>query len=389
MLGADKRHHSPFLFFAQIAQIPVNMGQNWALAWWVVSVFFCPARQNYTHQLPIFHPRYSPRMASIVPVAKGYRVQISVNKQRASRTLPTHRAAKDWAAATETAMRSSQALAPGLRHSLRDALVRYRDEVAPTKRGERAERIRVARLLMRRDLPLDAPIAHLSPGDLAMWRDERLREVSPGTVLRELGVIGAMLEVARREWRWIASNPLRDVRKPSAPQHRERVLTWREIRAMARSMGWRPGVRIGSVSQAAAGAFLLALRTGMRAGELCALRWDQVREAKLLAVGTKTGSREVPLSAKAARLVRAMSGWDHERVFGVDSRTLDTLFRRHRQRVGLDGFVFHDTRHTAATWIARDGRLDVLSLCKMFGWRDPKFAMIYYNPTAEDLAARL
>jgi hypothetical protein len=34
-------------------------------------------------------------------------------------------------------------------------------------------------------------------------------------------------------------------------------------------------------------------------------------------------------------------------------------------------------------------RLDLLDLCKMFGWSNPKMAMRYYNPTASDIAARL
>ena len=39
---------------------------------------------------------------------------------------------------------------------------------------------------------------------------------------------------------------------------------------------------------------------------------------------------------------------------------------------------------TAATWMAR--KLEVLDLCKTFGWSNPKMAMVYYNPTAEDIA---
>ncbi len=56
---------------------------------------------------------------------------------------------------------------------------------------------------------------------------------------------------------------------------------------------------------------------------------------------------------------------------------------------GLSRFTFHDTRHTAATWIGRSGKLQLLELCKMFGWSDPKMAMIYFNPSADDLANKL
>lgn len=55
----------------------------------------------------------------------------------------------------------------------------------------------------------------------------------------------------------------------------------------------------------------------------------------------------------------------------------------------MSGFTFHDARHTAATQIGSAGRIGVLDMCKMFGWKDPKMAMTYYNPTAEEIARRL
>jgi integrase len=82
-----------------------------------------------------------------------------------------------------------------------------------------------------------------------------------------------------------------------------------------------------------------------------------------------------------------MRGWDERMVFGVPVKSLDAQFRKYRERAGLSGFTFHDSRHTAATWMAR--KLDVLDLCKAFGWADPKHAMIYYNPTASDIAKRM
>ena len=49
--------------------------------------------------------------------------------------------------------------------------------------------------------------------------------------------------------------------------------------------------------------------------------------------------------------------------------------------------TFHDTRHEACTRLAR--KLDVLDLAKMIGHRDPRSLMIYYNPTASEIAKRL
>lgn len=71
----------------------------------------------------------------------------------------------------------------------------------------------------------------------------------------------------------------------------------------------------------------------------------------------------------------------------MPATTLDAMFRKYRERAGLDGFTFHDTRHTAATWLAQ--RLHVLDLCRVFGWKGTNRAMTYYNPTASEIARRL
>ena len=34
-------------------------------------------------------------------------------------------------------------------------------------------------------------------------------------------------------------------------------------------------------------------------------------------------------------------------------------------------------------------KIGVMDLCKMFGWTDPKMAMVYLSPSADDIAARL
>lgn len=345
-----------------------------------------PCVTKCTIEFPKILPREFP-MASIQPTPNGqYRAQVCVRKHRRSDTFRTLREAKIWAAATETELRSlpDNELKPG--HTLQDALDRFGEEVSPTHRGERWEIIRLGRLA--KSLPAKKRIRDVTTTDLAAWRDERLKQVSAGAVLRELGLLSSVFETARREWRWIDTNVVKDIRKPRTPDHRERVITTREIRALVTAMGYRPGRRVETISQAVAVLFLVALRTGMRASELCGLTWDRIYQSHCRLPLTKNGkAREVPLSYKAKRRIEQMRGWDSDLVFAISSGTLDSLFRRYRERAGLSGFTFHDSRHTAATWMSR--KVDVLTLCKIFGWRDPKMAMTYYNPKAEDVAKLL
>lgn len=159
---------------------------------------------------------------------------------------------------------------------------------------------------------------------------------------------------------------------------------------MLRAMGWSARAPVRAVAQAVAWCFVLALQSGMRAGELCGLVWADVQADHVLlhAGRTKTGkARAVPLSATAQRTLDAMRGWDDDRVFGLHAQTLDAMFRKYRARAGLEGFTFHDARHTAATRLAP--LVDVLTLCKIFGWVSATRALVYYNPSGSDLARRI
>lgn len=330
-------------------------------------------------------------MASITKTAKGYRAQVYVRGQRDSKVTRTRREAEAWAAARETELRDQVTRPAGERKTLRDVLLRYADEVAPTKRGGRWEGVRLQRMAREDALPLDAPVARLTPEQVAAWRDVRKAEVSTGTVLREIGLLSCVLEHARREWRMLSVNPVADVRKPPKPAHRRRVISWREARAMCRALNYCALGPVLEKRQAVALMFLVALRTGMRAGELAALTWDRVHPHHC-STPHKTGAdladlRDVPLEPRARRLIERARGRHSVRVFDVTSATLDALFRRARVQAGLSGFTFHDARHAAATRLAR--RVDVLTLCKIFGWSSTAQALTYYNPSAADIAAML
>ena len=317
-----------------------------------------------------------------------WRVQFMVKGVRDGGTFPTAREANEYQVRRTAELLAVKSGKVGTVKTLRDALRRYAEEVSPTKRGESKEIIRLA-AFERQALPLDKKLADLTTADLALWRDSRLAVNARGSVLRDMTLLGSVLEVARREWQWIEANPMRDVKRPANPDHRQRVISGVEVRRMLRVMGYTRGPA-RSVSQAVACAFLLALSTGMRAGEICGLTWDRVRGDHVRLLETKNGTaRDVPLSTVARRIVARMEGFDAVLVFGITSQTLDALFRKYRDRAGLAGFTFHDSRHTAATRLALSGKVQALELCAIMGWRNPKQAMTYFNPTASQLAARL
>jgi integrase len=329
-------------------------------------------------------------MATFYRLPSGrWRAQIKTKGARDSESFPTKSAAIRWAADREAQLEHEASAGPERLYALSDVLTRYRDEVTPARRGARAERTRIDAMIRHYPGLVSLKLAALTPERLGQWRDERLLEVKRSTVTRYMTVITSALEHARREWRWIKVNPMRDVKRPAGTKHRERTLQWREIRRMLKAAGYAPG-RCKTVTEATARAMLFALRCGMRAGEVCALRWEDVHSdyARVeLQKGIVEEGRDVPLSRGARRVLEGMRGWDDRLVFGFHRQTLDAMFRKLRMRAGLTGFTYHDTRHTAATIISR--KVDVLTLCKIFGWKDLKRALTYYNPSASEIAKRL
>ena len=95
--------------------------------------------------------------------------------------------------------------------TVRDLLIRYRDEVTPGKRGAAMERYKIETLLSH---PIaSATLQALSPSYVAGYRDDRLKTVQASTVRRELSVLRHCFEVSRKEW----GIPMSDISAPGTP----------------------------------------------------------------------------------------------------------------------------------------------------------------------------
>lgn len=320
-------------------------------------------------------------MASIRKMATGgFRAEVARQGVRKSKVFPTKTAAKEWAARQEHIILHGDEIAAG--GSFGDMLDRYAREVSTTKRGGPWEIVRIEKL--RRDPIAERRLADLKPADFSDWRDRRMREVAPASVIRELQLMSSAMNVARKEWGLIKVNPISDVRKPTKPQPRDRLATDDEMKRLAHSAG----SDLSHATARAFHAFLFAVETGMRAGEIAGLTRERVdlqtRVAKLIT--TKNGRpRDVPLSTEAVRLIKQLPVADP--VFGLQSRQLDVLWRKLRDRAGVEGLTFHDSRHMAITRLSK--KLDVLALARMVGHTNLNQLNSYYNETAEELAKRL
>ena len=319
-------------------------------------------------------------MASIIKHKKGWRALINIQKIRRSKVFSTKQEAKDWAAREEYKIKNEARVVADM--PLSEVLMRYEREVSPSRRGHRWESMRLVKIAKE--------IGHHRLGDLdatkiAAWRDARLRQVSPASVRREMGLVSAVLRVARQEWGLLNHDPTEGVRMPQKPVPRDRLPTREEMERLAHVAG----TDLTKTKARVWHAFRFACETAMRAGEIAGLTWDNIDVSARVAhlPITKNGySRDVPMSKAAMALLEELPKMDP--VFGLTTQQIDANFRGMKARAQVEGLRFHDSRAQALTMLSR--KVDVLTLAKISGHRDLRILQnVYYRETAASIAARL
>lgn len=326
-------------------------------------------------------------MASIVKDGERWKAQVCVGGIRKMKRLDTKAQAKSWAAQMEVELGKMDGVV-SVDHTLGNIFQRYASEVSETKKGAHWEIVRLK--MFERFSIAGVRLIDLRREHFEHYIVERMATVKSSSVNRELNLISHCLTQARR-WRLMTHNPMEDLKRPKDPAHRDRRISQREIDLVLHALNYDENAAVIQQQQKVAVAFLLAIESGMRAGEICSLTAANVNLVDQTAFlpDTKNGrARSVPLSKEAVRLLRRLEPWGQDgSVFGLASGALSTLFKRGVGKTDIEDLTFHDTRHEAITRLAK--RLDVLDLARMVGHRDIKQLLTYYNKSAAELAAQL
>ena len=319
-----------------------------------------------------------------------YQWQAQVRKKGQSlqtKIFETRALAAQWARSIEVEMDKGVFVSRAEAESttLKELLERYLDEITPLKKGAASETNRL-KALMR--LPLAQRfVASIRGMDIASFRDERLRKVTPSTVKQDLVLLGHMFEVAPKEWGIHFHNPVRDIKLPSENRPRDRRLhAGEETRLLeacreARNPWLLPVVQLA-----------LELETAMRQGELIRLRWEHIHLNRRTAhlPDTKNGeSRTVQLSTTAIRVLRTLPRSLHGQAFpGVTTEAIKRAYIRAVRRAGIEDLRFHDLRHEATTRLFEKG-LNIMEVASITGHKDLRMLRRYTHLKAEDLAQKL
>jgi integrase len=296
----------------------------------------------------------------------------------------------------------------------------------------------------------DTPLRRLTPARIEAFREGLLTEdrLSRSAMRQVMNVLNGILTRAQRQG-WISHNPAVDVEPIPMPRSSGdfNVLTTVQVEAVARAAaeGWtavEPGTRTAGGRTATrvpaahakqltrqrqadaelyAAAIRFAAHSGLRLGELRALRWRDVRfdnavvhvrrnaptsaPAAVAEKAPKSGRvRSVPLTDDAARTLDALSR--RERFTGsddyvfpsptgaiIDGGKVRDSFYEGLKAAGLghlrekeDPLVFHDLRHTFGTLAVRVA--PVTDVKEWMGHADLSTTMRYVHHVPRHDAAR-
>jgi integrase len=249
----------------------------------------------------------------------------------------------------------------------------------------------------------DQPLERITSETIERWLSVRLREgkLSRRSLQKMLVLLNGIFRRARRVWK-LQCNPVSEIERPTIAKRTDIAFySPEEVHALARNANDEQDAAI----------FVTAALTGLRMGELLALRWRDVdfpaysiRVTASYSVGTlgtpKSGcGRVVPLADEVAHTLarlgnrRYCTGPDDLVFIGqtgsyLDGSALRRRFKRARDAAGLRPLRFHDLRHTFGSIAIRTA--DPRELQEWMGHSDFSTTQIYmhYRPRA-DAARRL
>lgn len=253
---------------------------------------------------------------------------------------------------------------------------------------------------MVRDMTAEKLEKYLSEKKKAGRKDGK-GGLSAKTIGDILFVLKSALKLAQRKHGYVDSGEIMDLKSPAVGKRRVETFGQKETEQMSNILLANWNLENASV--------FLTLNTGIRLGELCALKWsdldEQENELRIrrtvlrLKKGSKTqlviqtpkseqSRRDLPLQPELVELLAKLrnSASDDSYLFSggtkpVDPRTVQYRFRRFLSRYHLSIHNFHVLRHSFASRCIEKG-MDAKCLSEILGHANIKTTLqLYVHPS--------
>lgn len=205
------------------------------------------------------------------------------------------------------------------------------------------------------------------------YLDSMVGEYANPTINRHRALILGLLNKAHKDWEWITEVPF--VKKYEEQKVRVKFLTREQVEALMKELPFHLEMMAR-----------FSLETGLRQSNVKNLKWSEIDfERKYIicqAENMKNGKYlNVPLNKRALQVLDVCKDMHSEYVFTYEGNApIQTVssraWRKALKRCNLEGFRWHDLRHTWASWHVQNGT--PLAVLKEFGgWSSLDMVMKY------------
>lgn len=327
-------------------------------------------------------------MATIRKRNGKFQVQIRLKGSKTiTKTFKTKSEAVIWSKVTETEKYRNQGSQEQLYYhseTIGDLLERYFIEIL-SKRYWYKREVSILRRFQRSEI-YNIKVAELREGDVARYRDHRLKTVKPATVVRELSIGSHCLTIAQSEWGVrLSGNVFKSVRKPKVRNSRERRISkdeWHRLVESDRRRGKKSMMYI----------IELAIETAMRKGELLNAKRSDVDFSQSTLHIPKTKNeypRTIPLTPRAMEIIQSIETKDdNSSIISVNYYTLNSWWVGLLKAAGIRNLRWHDLRHEGISKHFEHG-LSVPEVAMISGHRDYQMLRRYTHIKPANVAAKL
>lgn len=212
---------------------------------------------------------------------------------------------------------------------------------------------------------------------------------SPTSINYEIGLLSHAFKIAKTDWGWVTANPVDNVSREKIDNLIKRWLTLEEeSKLLAASPRWLAEL------------IRFSIQTGLRRGEILALKWSQIDMGKKVFTIYEQKNQEVdtlPLNEVAMQILAERS---KVRQLRGDLVFFNSAGRQHGavnlrkshlravKRSGINSLRWHDLRHTFASRLLQGG-VDSFKVQKLGRWKSGAMLRRYGHFSTESLRSAI
>jgi integrase len=220
-----------------------------------------------------------------------------------------------------------------------------------------------------------------------------MQGAKPATIVKELGLLRRMYNIARKQWKWKIANPVSDIELPKVRNERVRYLESDEYTRLFTALDESDKKWLKSF-------VVIALNTGLRLSNLCDLQRSEVNLFnRMIVISAEKMKNDdyigIPLTDRAYSELKELlkfpdiSGYvfhdNGEKVYPVK---VQRAFAKVLKKAKITNFHFHDLRHTFASYLRQRG-VNLHTISKLLGHKDTRMTNRYSHLSVDSLRSAI